>query len=148
MKKTNRIVSMALVAAMAASTLTACGGGAATTATTAAAAATEAAKTEAAAPEVKADPVTIEFWHSMGSATGELVQEICDEFNASQDEVIVNCIYQGDYKAAGTKLQAAVSGGNAPHVAQIEITSVGMYAASFIPFLKCLEKLTIDIIWA
>ena len=132
MKKTNRIVSMALVAAMAASTLTACGGGAATTATTAttaAAAATEAAKTEAAAPEVKADPVTIEFWHSMGSATGELVQEICDEFNASQDEVIVNCIYQGDYKAAGTKLQAAVSGGNAPHVAQIEITSVGMYAA-------------------
>ena len=64
-------------------------------------------------------PVTIEFWHSMGSSTGELVQEIVDEFNASQDEVIVNCIYQGDYNAAGTKLQAAVSGGNAQHVVQI-----------------------------
>ena len=73
-------------------------------------------------------PVTIEFWHSMGSSTGELVQEIVDEFNASQDEVIVNCIYQGDYNAAGTKLQAAVSGGNAPHVVQIEITRVGFYA--------------------
>ena len=73
-------------------------------------------------------PVTIEFWHSMGSSTGELVQEIVDEFNASQDEVIVNCTYQGDYNAAGTKLQAAVSGGNAPHVVQIEITRVGFYA--------------------
>ena len=74
-------------------------------------------------------PITIEFWHSMGSATGELVQEIVDEFNASQDEVFVEAIYQGDYNAAGTKLQAAVSGGNAPHVVQIEITRVGMYAA-------------------
>ena len=73
-------------------------------------------------------PVTIEFWHSMGSATGELIQEIVDEFNASQDEVIVNAVYQGDYNAAGTKIQAAVSGGNAPHVAQIEITRVGYYS--------------------
>ena len=73
-------------------------------------------------------PVTIEFWHSMGSTTGELIQEIVDEFNASQDEVYVEAIYQGDYTTAGTKLQAAVSGGNAPQVAQIEITSVGMYA--------------------
>ncbi len=74
--------------------------------------------------------VTIEFWHSMGSTTGELIQEIVDEFNASQDEVYVEAIYQGDYTTAGTKLQAAVSGGNAPHVAQIEITRVGMYASA------------------
>ena len=130
MRKMKRIASMALAATMMASALTACGGGAEETkaaAATTAGAATE--KTEAAAADTKADPVTIDFWHSMGSSTGELVQEICDEFNASQDEVIVNCIYQGDYTAAGTKLQAAVSGGNAPHVAQIEITSVGMYAA-------------------
>ena len=77
-------------------------------------------------------PITIEFWHSMGSSTGELIQEIVDEFNASQDEVIVNCIYQGDYNTAGTKLQAAASGSsdNLPHVAQIEITRVGMYASA------------------
>ena len=77
-------------------------------------------------------PVKIVFWHSMGSATGELIQEICDEFNASQDEVEVECIYQGDYNTAGTKLQAAASGNteSLPHVVQIEITRVGMYAAS------------------
>ncbi len=75
-------------------------------------------------------PVTIDFWHSMGGATGELVDEIVKEFNASQDEVIVNVIYQGDYNAAGAKLQAALSGSgeSAPHVAQIEITRVGFYA--------------------
>lgn len=73
-------------------------------------------------------PVTIEFWHSMGSATGELIQEIVDEFNASQDEVYVEAIYQGDYTTAGTKMQAAASTGEMPHVAQIEITRVGMYA--------------------
>ena len=75
-------------------------------------------------------PVTIEFWHSMGSTTGELVQEIVNEFNASQNEVFVDCIYQGDYTTAGTKLQAAASGGNLPHVVAIEITRVGMYASA------------------
>lgn len=126
MRKMKRFASAALAATMMAGTLAGCSGGAEETKAAAAAADNKGAAVEA---EAKAEPVTIDFWHSMGSATGELVQEICDEFNASQDEVIVNCIYQGDYSAAGTKLQAAVSGGNAPHVAQIEITSVGMYAA-------------------
>lgn len=74
-------------------------------------------------------PVHIEFWHSMGSATGELVQKLVDDFNASQDDIQVECIYQGDYTTAGTKLQAAVAGGNAPHVVQVEVTRVGMYAS-------------------
>ena len=91
---------------------------------------TPAATNAAAGSSSSNGPVTIEFWHSMGSSTGELVQAIVDDFNASQDEVIVECIYQGDYTTAGTKLQAAVSGGNAPQVAQIEITRVGMYAAA------------------
>lgn len=103
-----KLLALVLAAVMAFS-LVACGGGSETS-----------GETEG--------PVTIEFWHSMGSSTGELVQEIVDEFNASQDEVFVNAIYQGDYNAAGTKLQAAVSGGNAPHVVQIEITRVGFYA--------------------
>ena len=103
-----KFLAMLLVMAMALSMLAGCG------------------SKEEPAPE---GPITIEFWHSMGSSTGELIQEIVDEFNASQDEVIVNCIYQGDYNTAGTKLQAAVAGGNAPHVVQVEITRVGMYAS-------------------
>lgn len=74
--------------------------------------------------------ISLEFWHSMGSSTGELVQEIVDEFNASQDEIYIDCIYQGDYTTAGTKIQAAVATGNGPAIAQIEITRVGMYSAA------------------
>ncbi len=99
---------MLLAMAMVMSMLTACGGG---------------------EDQPSDGPVKIEFWHSMGSATGELVQAIVDDFNASQDEVEVEAIYQGDYTTAGTKLQAAASTGDLPHVAQIEITSVGLYAA-------------------
>ncbi len=74
--------------------------------------------------------ITLEFWHSMGGTTGELVQEIVDEFNASQEEIFIDCIYQGDYTTGGTKIQAAVASGNGPAIAQIEITRVGMYAAA------------------
>lgn len=111
-----KITSLVLASSMLATTLAGCSQGTAN----------ETAETAAAA---SSEPVTIEFWHSMGSSTGELIQEIVDEFNETHENINVNCVYQGDYTAAGTKLQAAVSGGNAPHVAQIEITSVGMYAA-------------------
>ncbi len=77
-----------------------------------------------------AGKITLEFWHSMGGTTGELVQEIVDEFNASQDEIFIDCIYQGDYTTGGTKIQAAVASGNGPAIAQIEITRVGMYSAA------------------
>ena len=86
----------------------------------------DSAPAEEAQPE---GPIHLEFWHSMGSSTGELIQEIVDEFNASQSDIVVEAIYQGDYTTAGTKLQAAVAGGNAPHVVQVEITRVGMYAS-------------------
>ena len=105
-----KLISVLLVMVMMISMLAGCGS----------------APAEEAQPE---GPIHLEFWHSMGSATGELIQEIVNEFNASQSDIIVEAIYQGDYTTAGTKLQAAVAGGNAPHVVQVEITRVGMYAS-------------------
>lgn len=105
-----KLISILLVMVMMVSMLAGCGS----------------APAEEAQPE---GPIHLEFWHSMGSATGELIQEIVDEFNASQSDIVVEAIYQGDYTTAGTKLQAAVAGGNAPHVVQVEITRVGMYAS-------------------
>lgn len=105
-----KLISILLVMVMMVSMLAGCGS----------------APAEEAQPE---GPIHLEFWHSMGSSTGELIQEIVDEFNASQSDIVVEAIYQGDYTTAGTKLQAAVAGGNAPHVVQVEITRVGMYAS-------------------
>ena len=75
-------------------------------------------------------PVKVEFWHAMGSTTGELLREIVDDFNkAHEGEIVVEAIYQGDYTTAMTKLQAAAgSGSDMPEVVQVEITRVGMYA--------------------
>ena len=77
-----KLISILLVMVMMVSMLAGCGS----------------APAEETQPE---GPIKLEFWHSMGSATGELIQEIVDEFNASQSDIIVEAIYQGDYTTAG-----------------------------------------------
>lgn len=76
------------------------------------------------------EKIEIEFWHCMGSSNGELIQELTDAFNASQDEIFVKAVHQGSYTEASTKLQAALSAGEAPVVAQMEIGSLGLFADS------------------
>ena len=74
------------------------------------------------------EKIEIEFWHCMGASNGELIQEITDSFNESQDEIYVKAVHQGSYTDASTKLQAALSAGEAPVIAQMEIGSMGVYA--------------------
>ena len=74
--------------------------------------------------------IEIEFWHCMGSSNGELIQELTDSFNESQDKIYVKAVHQGSYTEASTKLQAALSAGDAPVVAQMEIGSLGLFADS------------------
>lgn len=74
--------------------------------------------------------VEIEFWHCMGASNGELIQELTDSFNESQDKIHVKAVHQGSYTEASTKLQAALSAGDAPVVAQMEIGSLGLFADS------------------
>lgn len=50
------------------------------------------------------------FWHGMGGSTGEALQTIVDEYNASQDDVFVNAQYQGTYDETLTKLRSSASG--------------------------------------
>ena len=40
---------------------------------------------------------TIEFWHAMGGKNGEVTAAICDMFNKSQKEYVVNPVYKGSY---------------------------------------------------
>lgn len=76
------------------------------------------------------EKIEIEFWHAMGSANGELIQALTDAFNESQDEIYVKAVQQGSYTEASTKMQAALSAGEAPVVAQMEIGSLGLFADS------------------
>ena len=74
--------------------------------------------------------IEIEFWHCMGASNGELIQELTDAFNASQDKIVVKAVHQGSYTEASTKMQAALSAQEAPVVAQMEIGSLGVFADS------------------
>lgn len=74
------------------------------------------------------EKVSIEFWHCMGSSNGELIQEIVNSFNESQDKVFVKSVHQGSYTDAGTKMQAALAAGEAPVLAQMEIGMLGIFA--------------------
>ena len=74
------------------------------------------------------DRIEIEFWHSMGSSNGVLLQKLTDEFNQSQDRIYVKAVHQGSYADANPKFQAAVSAGEAPVVAQMEIGNIGIFA--------------------
>lgn len=65
------------------------------------------------------EPVTIEFWHAMGGYNGEVVNNLVEKFNQSQDEVRVEAQNTGSYSDTLTKTQAAVKSGSAPHIIQI-----------------------------
>ena len=123
-------LALVLAAAMVAGSLAGCGGSGSTEKDTTAAGSTaqggsEGAQTEAAAA---GDRITIEFWHCMGSSNGELIQEIANSFNDSQDKVFVKTVHQGSYTDAGTKMQAALAAGEAPVLAQMEIGMLGIFA--------------------
>jgi len=67
-----------------------------------------------AAETAKKEPVTIEFWYGLGGKLGENMKKLIEKFNASQDEVIVKGVAQGDYSETQKKLQAAIATSQVP----------------------------------
>lgn len=72
--------------------------------------------------------IEIEFWHCMGSSNGDLLEKLTDEFNQSQDEIYVKAVHQGSYIKGKAEFLAALSAGDAPVVAQVEIGDIGVFA--------------------
>jgi len=72
----------------------------------------------------------IQFWHSMGGALGEKVNELAGKFNASQKDYRVVPVYKGQYPESMTAAIAAFRAGNAPHILQVfEVGTATMMAA-------------------
>ena len=75
--------------------------------------------------------VEIEWWHAMGGALGEKVNKIAADFNATQDDYVVNAVYKGNYTETMTAAIAAFRAGEHPHVVQVfEVGTATMMAAS------------------
>jgi sn-glycerol 3-phosphate transport system substrate-binding protein len=69
---------------------------------------------EAEAPSPPSGPVTVTFWHNFTASNIDTLQRLVDRFQASQDEVRVNLVYQGNYDDLLNKLLASFGSGNLP----------------------------------
>ena len=61
----------------------------------------------------------IVWWHSMGGALGEWVNDVAKEFNGRQKDYKVTPVFKGGYDESMTAAIAAFRAGNAPHVLQV-----------------------------
>ncbi|WP_410495575.1 ABC transporter substrate-binding protein [Cellulosilyticum sp. ST5] len=59
------------------------------------------------------------FWHSMGGAGGEAINKLTEQFNASQNEIVVEAQFQGSYDEAINKLKSATIGDASPDIMQL-----------------------------
>ncbi len=81
----------------------------------------------------------IQWWHSMGGALGEWVNDLAKDFNASQKDYKVVPTFKGSYPEAMTAGIAAFRAGNAPHIIQIfEVGTATMMASkgAIVPVAK------------
>ena len=72
----------------------------------------------------------IQWWHSMGGALGEWVNDMAKEFNASQKDYRIVPTFKGSYDESMTAAIAAFRAGNAPHILQVfEVGTATMMAS-------------------
>ncbi len=81
----------------------------------------------------------IQWWHSMGGALGEWVNDLANDFNASQKDYKVVPTFKGAYDQSMTAAIAAFRAGNAPHILQVfEVGTATMMASkgAIVPVAK------------
>ena len=111
------------------------GGGAAKSGETSAAAADKdsAAASEAADPDKYAvkDKIEITWWHALEDQYSDLVNQVVDDFNNSQDKIHVTAEYKGAYKDINEALVAANAAGTGlPALAVANTDYVAQYGAN------------------
>ncbi len=81
----------------------------------------------------------IQWWHSMGGALGEALNEVANNFNGTQKDYKVVATFKGSYPESMTAAIAAFRAGNAPHLLQVfEVGTATMMAAkgAIVPVAK------------
>ena len=72
----------------------------------------------------------IQWWHSMGGALGEWVNDLAQDFNKTQSQYKVVPVFKGSYDESMTAAIAAFRAGNAPHILQVfEVGTATMMAS-------------------
>ncbi len=89
-------------------------------------------------------PVKIQFWHAMSDANQETLDALVAEYNASQSDVQVEAVFQGEYEDNLHKFTTAVRGGNdtdLPDLIQLEDTATQTMidSGTVLPAEACVE---------
>lgn len=85
----------------------------------------------------------VQWWHSMGGALGEWVNDLAKEFNASQKDYKIVPTFKGSYDESMTAAIAAYRAGNAPHILQVfEVGTATMMASkgAVVPVAEVMSK--------
>ncbi|XPD82876.1 sn-glycerol-3-phosphate ABC transporter substrate-binding protein UgpB [Proteus mirabilis] len=85
----------------------------------------------------------IEWWHAMGGALGQKVNQIASDFNASQSEYVIKPVYKGTYPETMTSAVAAFQAKNQPAIVQVfEVGTASMMGAkkAVFPVYQLMEK--------
>jgi len=85
----------------------------------------------------------IQWWHSMGGALGEWVNDLAKDFNTSQKDYKVVPVFKGSYDESMTAAIAAFRAGNAPHILQVfEVGTATMMASknAIVPVGEVMKK--------
>lgn len=85
----------------------------------------------------------IEWWHAMGGALGQKVNQIASDFNANQSEYVIKPVYKGTYPETMTSAVAAFRAKNQPAIVQVfEVGTASMMGAkkAVFPVYQLMEK--------
>jgi len=85
----------------------------------------------------------IQWWHSMGGALGEWVNDLAKDFNATQTQYKIVPTFKGSYDESMTAAIAAFRAGNAPHILQVfEVGTATMMASrqAIVPVGEVMKK--------
>ncbi|MFG0737684.1 sn-glycerol-3-phosphate ABC transporter substrate-binding protein UgpB [Proteus terrae] len=85
----------------------------------------------------------IEWWHAMGGALGQKVNQIASDFNASQSEYEIKPVYKGTYAETMTSAVASFRAKNQPAIVQVfEVGTASMMGAkkAVFPVYQLMEK--------
>ncbi len=96
-----------------------------------------------------AEPVKFEYWYGLSGHLGDVVQQTCDRFNASQDEFEIVCVGQDGYANAVQNTIAAFRADQHPTVVQAYDAGTAdlMMSGEFYPAYKLMEDFNVDVDW-
>lgn len=97
-----------------------------------------------------AEPVSFEYWYGLTGDLGEVVQETCTRFNASQADYVITCVGQDGYEKAVQNTIAAFRAGQHPTVMQSFDAGTAdlMLSGQFYPVHQMMADFDIEIDWA